>query len=44
MVGDEGYATTTTATLQAMLEHIERNAATVAEIVGGGGLREPEPE
>jgi glutamate formiminotransferase/formiminotetrahydrofolate cyclodeaminase len=44
MVGDEGYATTTTQTLQGMLERIERNAETVAEIVGGGGLREPESE
>jgi formiminotetrahydrofolate cyclodeaminase len=44
MVGDEGYATTTTETLLGRLEHIERNAATVAEIVGGGELREPEPE
>ena len=44
MVGDEGYAATTTETLQGMLEAIERNAATVAEICGGGALREPEPE
>ena len=44
MVGDEGYAATTTVTLQGILEQIERNAATVAEIVGGGGLREPESE
>jgi formiminotetrahydrofolate cyclodeaminase len=44
MVDDEGYATTTTATLQGMLERIDRNASTVAEIVGGGGLREPERE
>lgn len=44
MVGDEGYAATATETLQGMLAQIERNAATVAEIVGGGALREPEPE
>ena len=44
MVGDEGYAGTTTAPLEGMLQRIDRSAATVAEIVGGGGLREPESE
>jgi formiminotetrahydrofolate cyclodeaminase len=44
MVGDEAYAATTTETLEGMLDGIERNAALVAELVGGGGLREPESE
>ena len=44
MVGDEGYAASTTEALEGMLEQIERSAATVAELVGGGGLREPEQE
>ena len=44
MVGDEDYATATTATVEALLDQVERNAALVSEIVGGGGLREPEPE
>lgn len=44
MVGDEDYAARTTATIEGLLNGIDRNAAVVAEIVGGGGLREPEPE
>lgn len=44
MVGDEAYAATTTGTIARLLAGIERNAALVAEIVGGGGLREPESE
>lgn len=44
MVGDEGYAGAKTATLEGMLQQMDRSAATVAEIVGGGGLREPESE
>ena len=44
MVGDEDYAATTTATVEGQLNRIERNAATVSEIVGSGELREPEPE
>ena len=44
MVGDEDYAAQTTETLDGMLDGIERNVALVAEIVGRGGLREPEPE
>jgi formiminotetrahydrofolate cyclodeaminase len=44
MVGDEEYATNTTATVEGQLNRIERNAAMVSEIVGSGGLREPEPE
>jgi formiminotetrahydrofolate cyclodeaminase len=44
MVGDEEYAAATTATIEGQLNTIERNAAMVSEIVGGGGLREPEPE
>ncbi|MEA2677506.1 MAG: methenyltetrahydrofolate cyclohydrolase [Chloroflexota bacterium] len=44
MVGDEEYAATTTATIEGLLNRIERNAAQVSEIVGGGGLREPEAE
>ena len=44
MVGDEDYAATTTATVEGQLNRIERNAALVSEIVGGGELREPEAE
>ena len=44
MVGDEGFAAATTETLQGILEAIDRNVATVAEIVRGGALREPESE
>lgn len=44
MVGDEDYAATTTGSLADLLDTIERDAAIVAEIVGGGELREPEPE
>ena len=44
MVGDEGYAATTTAIVHELLDGIERSAALVAEIVAGGGLREPESE
>ena len=44
MVGDEHYAGAATAAVDGMLDSIERAAAIVAEIVGGGGLREPEPE
>ena len=44
MVGDEGYATHTTESVSGLLDSIERNAALVSEIVGGGELREPEPE
>lgn len=44
MVGDEDYAAASTASLSGMLDAIERNAAMVTEIVGGGELREPEPE
>ena len=44
MVGDEDYATTTTATVEGQLNRIERNAAMVSEFVGSGELREPEPE
>lgn len=44
MVGDEDYATTTTASVSGMLDAIERNAAMVSEIVGSGELREPEAE
>lgn len=44
MVGDEEYAAATTASVSGLLDAIERNAATVAEIVGSGELREPEPE
>lgn len=44
MVGDEDYAATTTARVGAMLDDIERNAAMVSEIVGGGELRDPEAE
>jgi formiminotetrahydrofolate cyclodeaminase len=44
MVADEDYAAATTESLAGLLDAIERNAAIVAEIVGGGGLREPEPE
>ncbi len=44
MVSDEAYAATTTATIDGLLDGIERNAALVSEIVGGGGLREPESE
>ncbi|MEO8625413.1 MAG: cyclodeaminase/cyclohydrolase family protein [Chloroflexota bacterium] len=44
MVGDEAYAATTTGMIAGLLENIGRNAALVAEIVGGGGLREPESE
>jgi len=44
MVGDEDYSVATTATIEGLLNRIERNAALVSEIVGGGGLREPESE
>lgn len=44
MVGDEAYAATTTATIEGLINGIERSAAQVSEIVGGGGLREPESE
>ena len=44
MVGDEEYAAATTERVEGMLQEIERNAAQVSEIVGGGGLREPEAE
>ena len=44
MVGDEEYATHTTESVSGLLDSIERNAALVSEIVGGGELREPEPE
>jgi formiminotetrahydrofolate cyclodeaminase len=44
MVGDEDYAATTTQSLDGLLEGIERDAALVAEVVGAGSLREPEPE
>jgi formiminotetrahydrofolate cyclodeaminase len=44
MVGDEDYAAATTESVSSLLESIERNAAMVAEIVGGGELREPEQE
>ena len=44
MVGDERYAATTTATLDGMLDAIDRTAAIVSEIVGSGTLREPESE
>jgi glutamate formiminotransferase/formiminotetrahydrofolate cyclodeaminase len=44
MVGDEEYATHTTESVSGLLDSIERNAAVVSEIVGGGELREPEPE
>lgn len=44
MVGDERYAATTTAALEGMFHAIDRAAERVSEIVGGGGLREPESE
>jgi glutamate formiminotransferase/formiminotetrahydrofolate cyclodeaminase len=44
MVGDEEYATPTTESVSGLLDSIERNAAMVSEIVGGGELREPEAE
>jgi formiminotetrahydrofolate cyclodeaminase len=44
MVGDEEYSAATTERVEAMLQQIERNAAQVSEIVGSGGLREPEAE
>jgi formiminotetrahydrofolate cyclodeaminase len=44
MVGDEDYAATATTTIEGLLDGIERDAALVAEIVAGGGLREPESE
>lgn len=44
MVGDEEYAAATTESISGLLDSIERNAATVSEIVGAGELREPEPE
>jgi len=44
MVGDEGYAATTTEALDAMLDSIERAAAQVSEQIGTGELREPESE
>jgi len=42
MVGDEGYAGTTTAQLNYLLRDVDRVLATVSEVVGHGGLREPE--
>jgi formiminotetrahydrofolate cyclodeaminase len=44
MVGDEGYATTATASLDAMLNSIDRTVAQVSELLGPGDLREPESE
>jgi formiminotetrahydrofolate cyclodeaminase len=44
MVDNEAYAAATTATIDGLLDGIERSAAQVSEIVGGGGLREPEQE
>jgi methenyltetrahydrofolate cyclohydrolase len=44
MVGDEDYAAAATSTVEGQLNRIERNAAMVTEIVGSGGLRDPEPE
>jgi formiminotetrahydrofolate cyclodeaminase len=44
MVGDEEYSAATTESVSGLLDSIERNAAIVSEIVGGGELREPEPE
>ena len=43
MVGDEAYAGTTTAQLNYLLRDVDRVLATVNEVVGHGGLREPEP-
>jgi len=42
MVGDEGYAGSTTAQLNYLLRDLDRVLATVSEVVGHGGLREPE--
>jgi formiminotetrahydrofolate cyclodeaminase len=44
MVGDEGYAGTTTAALDGMLNSIDRAVAQVSELIGAGELREPESE
>lgn len=42
MVGDEQYAGTTTADVNYLLREVDRIVAKVAQMVGSGGLREPE--
>lgn len=44
MVGDEDFATTSTATLDGTLNSIDRAVAQVSELIGAGGLRDPELE
>ncbi|MEP7157872.1 MAG: cyclodeaminase/cyclohydrolase family protein [Chloroflexota bacterium] len=44
MVGDEGFAGASTATLDGALNSIDRAVAQVSELIGSGELREPESE